>query len=366
MIMYLCYVIYFVVGWTKIKLFKKSESLTRYPKVSVIIPVRNEEAHIAELLTDIHNQSYPREFLDVIVINDSSTDNTVKIIEELNYSNVRVIDLKVDAVTYAYKKMAISLGVENSEAELIVTTDGDCRMGTEWINTIVDFYLKHNCKLISAPVTYQNEKSWFEKIQTVEFLYLIGAAAACIRNGMPNTCNGANMAYTRELFYDVSGYDGIDILATGDDESLLHKVYKKYPKAIGFLKSKDAIVSTYANSKFKKFIHQRKRWASNSSEFHDKRAVMMVVIIFLFNLSLVCSAIFSIIESSLLNYLWIALGAKIVLDGIFFIQMLSFFNKQKLIPYILLVEFFYSFYIVYIGLLGKTGAGYTWKDRNVK
>ena len=363
---YLYIIGYYIVGWNKLATFNPSDSMPRHPSVSIIIPVRNEELHIANLLNDIQAQTYPAEYIEIIVVDDSSTDNTINIIQSLNFPNVKVVPLILDEAINSYKKEAIAKGVASSTAELIITTDGDCRVGPEWISTIVDFYIQHNFQLISAPVSFHNESYWFEKIQTIEFQFLIGAAAACIENGMPNTCNGANLAYTRDVFNRVNGYDGIKDLASGDDEMLLQKIGSIYPNGIGFLKSEKAIVSTFAKYHLKDFIQQRIRWASKTSKYFNWRVMLMVVLIFLFNLSILIAIPFAVYFDSIKYYLEIALVFKMLFDGVFFYLTLSFFDKKKLLPYSILVEFFYTFYVVFIGLIGSSRTSYIWKNRKVR
>jgi cellulose synthase/poly-beta-1,6-N-acetylglucosamine synthase-like glycosyltransferase len=366
LIAYIAIVIYFIIGWLRTKNFEPTFEFERYPTLSILIPVRNEEEHIANLLKDIQAQSYPTEYIDVIVIDDESSDGTVSVIKQLNFPNVRVIPLKLEKNIYAYKKSAITLGVQHSAAELIVTTDGDCRVSKHWIASIVAYYLKNDVQLISAPVSYFSENNWFEKIQTIEFQYLIGASAACISNGMPNTCNGANMIYTRSLFHEIKGYEGIDDKASGDDEMLLHKVYKKDPKLIGFLKSTLALVLTYAKSDFKGFIQQRIRWASNGSEYTDVRTTGMLVIIFLVNLALLISVFSLVFTDVLKEYLYQAFLIKVFFDGLFIYQTLKFFGRLTLFPYMIFVLVLYTPYIVIIGLLGSFSKSYNWKGRIVK
>lgn len=363
---YLFIVTYFIIGWTRTRVYVPTYSFNKYPTVSIIIPVRNEEEHIGKLLIDIQSQLYPSEFIEVLVIDDDSTDNTVKIINELNFKNVKVIPLMVDEKINSYKKRAITLGVNNSKAELIVTTDGDCRVSENWIACIIDYYLKEKVQLISAPVGYHLEKTWFEKVQTIEFQYLIGAAAACIKNGMPNTCNGANMIYTRELFHAVKGYEGIDNVASGDDEMLLHKVFKKDASLVGFLKNHSALVRTYAKQDFKGFVQQRKRWASKSTIFFDYRSSVLLSSIFLFNLVLLLSVPLSFYNQQIFIYLQVAFILKFLFDSVVIIQTLFFFKKLSYIPYIILVELLYTPYIVTVGLLGNLSSTYIWKGRKVK
>lgn len=366
LISYLFYVGYFIVGWLRTPAFRTSRKLSRHPTISIIIPVRNEEEHIGKLLTDINKQSYPQEYIEVLVINDDSTDNTVNVIKALNYGNVKIVDLHVDKQINAYKKRAITLGVENSSSELIVTTDGDCRVGPEWIKKIVEYYLEEGKQLITAPVSYHSQNNWFEKVQTVEFQFLIAAAAACIKNRMPNTCNGANMAYKRELFHEVKGYEGIDNVASGDDEMLLHKVFKKDPSLVGFLKNDEAIVQTFAKSDWKGFIQQRKRWASKSTIFFDYRTSLMLGSVFLLNLCLLLAIPFSIFYKEFSNFLMNAILLKVMFDGFLIYQTLRFFKNKTFFPYIILVEFFYTPYVVFVGIVGNFSSSYIWKGRKVR
>ncbi len=361
---YVGYVIYFIVGWLRTK-NQTNSSPSRFPQVSVIVPVRNEGKFIGNLLNDLNLQNYPKDKFDIIVIDDYSTDNTVEIIKQLNFSNVKVVPLHIEGETVAYKKKAITTGVENSNAELIVTTDGDCRMGPNWLSAIVSFYSKTNFKLISSPVAFHEERNWYEKVQTVEFQYLIGVGASCIRNGMPSTCNGANLAYTKELFTEIHGFEGIDDIAFGDDELLLHKIYKRYPEGIGFNKNYDATVYTYAKENLKDFIEQRKRWAKKSANYFDNRLMVMVTTVFLVNAILLLSVPFAFFYSEIKQFLLIAIPLKALFDGIFMYLLLHYFKKDRFIFYAPIVLFLYVFYFVYLAIIGNIGSTYQWKGRKV-
>ena len=362
--LYIAYVLYFIIGWLRTST-KTDFSPNRFPTVSVIIPVRNEEKHIEKLLRSIQAQTYPADKFDVIVIDDYSTDNTVSIIHSLNIPNVKVVPLKVEGEIYAYKKMAITTGVNSSNAELIVSTDGDCSMDKHWLSSIVSFYTSHSYKLISSPVAFHQEKTWFEKIQTVEFQYLIGVGAACMRNGMPSTCNGANLAYTRELFHEINGFEGIDDIAFGDDELLLHKVYKQHPNGVGFNKNRNSIVYTYAKSNLNEFVEQRKRWAKKNANYFDTRLLAMVMSVFLVNLVLFFAIPFSFIYHELQQDVFKIFLIKLMFDGIFMFMLLKFFQKAWYIIFAPVVIFLYIFYFVYLGIIGNVGTTYLWKGRKV-
>ena len=90
---------------------------------------------------------------------------------------------------------------------------------------------------------------------------------------------------------EVGGFSGIDDLASGDDELLLQKVAVKYQGRIGFLKQREAIVYTHAKRNLKEFLQQRRRWASKSTKYKDKKVVALAVSIWLFNVSIVTNAL---------------------------------------------------------------------------
>src|SRR5690606_36750253 len=102
-------------------------------------------------------------------------------------------------------------------------------MGGRWLRTVVGLFEQTSADMDSSRVAYNEEKSYFERLQILEFLYLIGLGAAGTGNKNPTTCNGANLAYRRNLFYEMGGCNGIDNLGSGDDELILHMVAGKKP-----------------------------------------------------------------------------------------------------------------------------------------
>ena len=334
-------------------------------KVSIIIAARNEEWNIASTIDDILQQSYPQNLYELIIVDDHSTDKTAEIVQSYQTESVRLIQLNEPDVLNSYKKKAIAEAIKNSSGELIVTTDADCRMGPKWLETIVNYYEQHHFKMISSPVSYFREKNEFEEMQTLEFLFLIGLGASGIGNKMPTTCNGANLAYRRDAFLEVGGFQGIDNLASGDDELLLHKMAFKYPDAIGFCKSEDAIVYTEAKENLKEFISQRKRWASKSTRYKDKRIVFVAVSIWLFNVSFLFNFVSIFFGTYALKVFLFQYLVKMFAEVFFLSKVTSFNRRTELLKYIPILSLIHPLYIVYIGLAGNSGK-YNWKGRTVR
>lgn len=356
----------FIRGWAKLIPYQKT-SAKGITKVSVLIAARNEADKIAKTLDDIVAQDYDRDLTEVIVIDDHSTDDTAKIVSAYAEKGIQLIQLNEANPLNSYKKKAIQVAIAKATGTLIVTTDADCRMGPKWLSTVVNCYETKGYKMISSPVAYFEEKSFFERIQTLEFSYLIGLGASTIGNKAPSTCNGANLAYERDAFYTVGGFKGIDDLASGDDELLLHKMAAIFEGKIGFLKHSDAVVYTHAKPTLTEFIQQRKRWASKSTRYKEKAVIILGVSIWLFNLSILINAVLAIVfpADRMLQFLIFQLVVKMLVEYLFLNGITSFFNRKQLLVLLPVLSLIHIVYMVYIGIAGNAGK-YNWKGRMVK
>ncbi len=361
---YLGLLVYLIIGWAKLKqpLIKKTDFKT---KVTILIAARNEEEKIHLTIEDILNQTYPKHLTEIIIVDDHSTDKTSDIIKSYESKGVKLLQLKEDKPLNSYKKKAISEAIKLSTGELMVATDADCRMGSKWLESIVGYYEQENLVFISAPVTYFEEKSLFERLQTLEFGYLIGIGAAFIGQGRASNCNGANLAYRKDVFYEVGGFAGIDDIASGDDELLLQKVAKRYPNSIGFLKHFDSVVFTHAKHTVNEFLEQRHRWASKSVKYKNKLIVAMAVAIWLFNVSLITNLLVGIFISQFFQIFAIQFLLKYLFELVFLFPISSFFKRPSL-PLLLIVLIpIHVVYFVYIGIKGYNNS-YIWKGRMVR
>ena len=278
--------------------------------------------------------------------------------------DLKIIALKKKNAT-SPKKKAITEAIKIAKGELIVTTDGDCRIKQTWLQVLWVFYQQKDAKLISGAVTFLEEKKLFERIQTVEFASLIGSGAASLQMGFPNMCNGANLAYPKSVFEEVGGYQGVDQIASGDDEFLLHKIAAKYPEKIYFLKTPQNIVFTQAKPNWNDFYQQRKRWAGKWKYYKDNRIKLLAFFIFVVNSALLLSfALFCggfLTNSTFLTLILIKFMPEFAFLGI----VLAYLTKKKFMIYIPLVQLIYPFYVTFFGFVAQ-GKTYEWKGRTLK
>ncbi|MFC3560805.1 glycosyltransferase family 2 protein [Pedobacter jamesrossensis] len=363
-LVYAFLVITFIIGWQKLIFFKPG-NLEPKTKVSIIVAARDEEMNIGKTIDDLLAQEYPRNLTEIIIIDDHSTDKTAEIVLSYADRNVKLIKLNEDKALNSYKKKAIQTAIGSCSGDLIITTDADCRMGEKWLSSIVYLYEDKGYKMISSPVAYFQEKNLFERLQSLEFLYLIGLGASTIGNKKPSTCNGANLAYEKNTFYEVGGFQGIDDLASGDDELLLHKIAAKYPDKIGFLKNRDAIVYTHAKETLGSFIQQRKRWASKSTRYKNKAIIVLGVFVWIFNVSILANFIVGLFVPGFLIITFYQILFKMILESLFLWNVTGFAKRRRLMVLIPLLNVLHILYIIYIGIAGNSGK-YNWKGRMVR
>jgi cellulose synthase/poly-beta-1,6-N-acetylglucosamine synthase-like glycosyltransferase len=361
---YVAVVLSFIIGWRRLKSFIPAGQVKAL-QVSIIVAARNEEIQISKTIDDLLAQDYDPALMEIIFIDDHSTDATGKIIQSYEDPRIRLITLNEPETINSYKKKAIQTAIAAATGKLIITTDADCRMGVNWLKTIVAYYQEGGYKMISSPVAYNEETSFFERAQSLEFLYLIGMGASTIGNNSPSTCNGANLAYEREAFYEVGGFTGIDDLASGDDELLLHKIAARYKNKIGFLKNREAIVYTQAKPSLDAFIQQRKRWASKSTRYKNKLIIALGVLVWLFNLSIVVNIVLGLFNRDYLAVAGTQLVIKLAIELLFLVDVTRFAKRSALLVLLPALNLMHIVYIIYIGIAGNSGK-YNWKGRMVK
>ncbi len=336
---------------------------------SIIIPARNEEENIKSCIQSVLNNNYPKDLYEIIVADDFSTDATPEIVAQLQaqFSNIKLISLKniITENINSYKKRAIELAIAQSKFEWIITTDADCIVPQNWLS-LFDAYLKNNERVfVAAPVMFHCNNTFISIFQCLDFLSLQGITAASVYAGAHSMCNGANLAYKKNIFYEVDGFKNTDHIASGDDMLLMHKIKTKYPLNIGYLFTSDAIVTTAPMPDWKSFINQRIRWASKATSYKDKRVFWVLLLVYFTNLFLFLLFIACLFQPKLFLLWLLFILTKALFEMPFMYRAAKFFSLQRLMLWFVLMQPFHILYTIVSGLLGRVGK-YKWKGRTVK
>ena len=353
----------------RLPLFKREESLQARTRFSIIIPARNEEENIAQCLRSVLAQNYSKELFEIIVINDHSTDQTETIIRSLQaqHDNLRLLNLAdhlEGKQLNAYKKKAIEFAISQSKGNWIVTTDADCTVTNEWLNMYDAFIQQNDAVFVAAPVMFTNDGSFLAVFQLLDFISLQGITAAAVSAGHHTMCNGANIAYRKDVFYEAGEFKGIDKVASGDDMLLMYKIKQKYPAQMGYLYAHESIVVTAPMGDWKSFLNQRIRWASKTANYQDKGIFWTLALVYAVNFLLLVLLVWSpFVNKGWNNWLLLVL-AKTLIELAFMLPVARFYKQVQALPWFPVMQVFHILYTVVAGWLGKFGT-YQWKGRKV-
>ncbi|MDI6833413.1 MAG: glycosyltransferase [Bacteroidales bacterium] len=150
----------------------KNEDLLDNPEISILIPVRNEEKNISDLLENLKNLKLQN--LEIIIYDDLSTDNTCQIIEKYINQNTRIKLIKGKELpegwlgkNYACYNLAI-----NAHGKYFLFIDADVRLYDDIVSSVVSYSKKHNLGLLSIfPI--QILETFGEKISVPIMNYIL-------------------------------------------------------------------------------------------------------------------------------------------------------------------------------------------------
>lgn len=370
-LMYALLILYYRRGWLQINKTAEGRQVIRdspQTTITVVISARNEEENIGKCLQSVISQDYPGHLFETVVVDDFSTDDTPKItglFYEKKVSLILLRDFLGEKRINSYKKKAIEAGISKATGELIVITDADCIVPSQWLKTIALFYEAYQPAFIAAPVAFYGENNFFKIFQSLDFMTLQGITGASVYKKFHSMCNGANLAYPKKIFYEVGGFKEIDAIASGDDMLLMHKIYRRYPSQVMFLKSAAAIVLTKPLDTVPGFLNQRVRWASKADKYSDRKITAVLITVYLFNVYVLGMGILSLFYERIFYLFTALLFAKIFIELVFLYPVAEFFGKQKMLWWFPVAQPLHIVYTILAGWLGKFGS-YKWKGREVK
>ena len=236
-------------------------------RVSVIVVSRNEAENLRRLMLALTNQTYDKNFYEIIIADDDSEDDTESVIRQYENREIPVHYLRVlgRENSTSPKKQALEKAINLSQGELILTTDADCLVPPTWVEKMVAAFTDDVSMVAGYSRTLLpdwNKASILHKYEHFDFAstymvlgggYTIGRSWACI---------GQNLAYTRKAFDSVDGFNRISHLISGDDVNLMQLMRRNRHKII-FNFDPKSFVHTLPVKSWKHFVNQRSRWASN-------------------------------------------------------------------------------------------------------
>jgi cellulose synthase/poly-beta-1,6-N-acetylglucosamine synthase-like glycosyltransferase len=351
-------------AWRSLPTSAAGQAHAEAPFVSILAPARNEANAIGPCLRALLSQQYPAHRMEILVIDDHSTDDTAAIAGAIPDPRIRVLSLaqhlaKAPAAVplRAFKKAALSLGIAEARGELIVTTDADCLAPPQWLASLAGAY-RQGAEFICAPVRISgpnNLLTAFQALDVAGVMVLTGGAAAL---GRPLLANGANLAFTPDLFRRVGGYAGHEREPSGDDVLLLHKVTAARAGRVAFLPQAAAVVATAATPTWAGLWRQRLRWAGKTAAYSNWRLTAFQGGAYLLSLALLLGWAFAPAATAA------AWALKLVADGLYLRAAARALGSAPYLRWYLLAAPLHVVYLAAIGSAALMGFKAPWKGRS--
>ncbi len=334
----------FLIGWLRTPV-RQDQAPVPTVRVSVLIPCRNEQENIGELIKALESQEYPKEFHELIYIDDHSDDGTGELLETMTAGNPATHLVRLTGPENG-KKAALKAGMQAATGELILLTDADSRPGPFWIRSMAGFFQKTNTDLIAGPVVLGPALTWQEKVQKFEFLSLAASSAGAAGIGHPVMIQGPNIG-VRASDYKSMVNDLDNRFASGDDVFLLQSMKRIPGKTIRFNLDHHAIIESKPAGSLFAFLRQRQRWASKVRGYTDPLMILTTIMVFLSNLSILISITAALFFSGSLILPILLFFMKSLADFPLLLLATGFYQCKPLLLWFLPVQILYPFYIVF-------------------
>lgn len=235
-----------------------------YPDVSVIIPAHNEGRYMAGCIRSILDVDYPKEKMELIVVDDGSTDDTAEIARSFEKQGVKVFTQK-----NAGKGAALNFGILKAHSELIATMDADSYLSKNTIKDMVRFFDDPEVMAASPAVKIKKSDSFLKEIQRIEYLMILfSRRILSFMDSVPVTPGPLSM-FRASVFKIVGGFDEKNLV---EDQEIALRIQSHNFK---IRSSVTADVYTEPPDNLKDLLKQRVRWQRGGMRNYMRYSTMI-------------------------------------------------------------------------------------------
>lgn len=241
--------------------------------ISIIIAARNEAENIDRLIESIKSLNYPAELFEVIIVDDNSSDETLKKFQTKTKYIKNFSVLKLKSIGKTGKREALNFGISKSNYPYILITDADCSPQNNWLKSFSKKFQQNYDLLIGIAPFYQRN-NFVNKISCYENLRGSILSFSMASLGLPYTAAARNFGFSKKAFESLGGYSGTTDTISGDDDLLLREAIKNKMK-IGVVNETDSFVYSETKKTFKEYFRQRARHTQTSFHYLKRHQIIL-------------------------------------------------------------------------------------------
>lgn len=380
---------------------KKEKDPIRLPEISLIIPVYNSEDTLEQCLESVYYSSYPTELIDILLVNNKSTDNSFEIYQNVQkkfpYLSMQWLNSKQG------KSKALNMALFNSEGKYIIHIDSDGRLHPDALKNLVlkfENNLNINCmtgSILTEPEQIDRTKNpflrLFRKLEFMEYCqaFLVGRNFESELDSI-FTLSGAFSAFRKSTILKTQLYNTNTV---SEDTHITFQVRKLLKQKVHICVDAFFLVDPIEN--INKLYVQRQRWQRGELEvahmFHFEKSstvtgffsnFMVRVLLFdhtfvfprmIWYFALIFLCFWGSQGNSILSSVIILYGMYVVTTFLYYIDVIIYFSEFPLyrrfyarkLPLVFILPFynFVTFWFRTAGILNSIRGDNSWKTDNL-
>ena len=338
------------------KILEDSDSAEQ--PVSIIICARNEAINLEKNLPRILKQNY--RYFEVLVVNDGSTDNTEKVLSKYQkkYNILRTVNLDTRPSGPVGKKFPLKIGIESSKYATVLLTDADCSpSSSEWLS-LMQRRITDTKKIALGYGPYVEYPNLLNRFIRFETIYTAIQYFSFALAGIPYMGVGRNLAYRKELFAQVGGFEKHQHIASGDDDLFINQVANR--ENVNIVLEKEAFVYSEPKTTWQEYYRQKTRHLSTARSYHWKHQLLLGLLSFS-HFFFYFGGIMLLILNFSIMFVGTVFVVRLLILQFLYAHILSRFQNKLLLPWIPILDAMYIlYYITFIPNL-IIGKKVTWK-----
>jgi poly-beta-1,6-N-acetyl-D-glucosamine synthase len=328
------------------------------PKVTLVIPFRNEVENLGTLSEELSKLTYPA--LEIILVDDQSEDSSFALFKEKFETDRRIYVIPSPGIG---KKRAVEAGVQAAKGDLILCSDADCSYPRDWVERMVGPFMDPKIQLVAGPVISSGQNNFFQRFQQLEWSGILLLTQFFFSHKRPLMCSGANLSYRKSAFTGVKGYDQNRHYLSGDDEFLLKKITAQYgEESCVYLPQIENLVFTRPQKSFPSLLNQRIRWAGKWKAHRDFVHAVSAVVSFTIQLIWLLSLV--LLDIGKVGFLVFSMvwAGKVLSERMALGRVLKTFSLRFSIFDYVKTAIVHPFYVTFVAI-GAFRGKFTWKGR---
>jgi cellulose synthase/poly-beta-1,6-N-acetylglucosamine synthase-like glycosyltransferase len=328
---------------------------TGTPFISVVIAARNEESNLTGCLESLAQQTYDASKFEIIVVDDGSTDNTASVCSSFLSRDPKVRLIRAHENEYLRGKAnALAQAIDVAAGEIILITDADCLVPHTWVEQTARRYAD-DIGLVGG-FTLQRASNAFEGMQSLDWAFILGMAAATAGLGNPLGSIGNNLSFRKAAYDQVGGYRKLKFSVT-EDYTLVQAIIGTKQWKYLYPLDPEHLVESKPCPDFSSLIHQKHRWGKGGLDMKFAGFVIMTIG-FLMHIALFMALYWGEIAQAALS-----LALKSTADYVFLYRLLKRLHRREELRWFFWFEIYFLLYVAALPFLVFFGGKVKWKGR---